>query len=311
MLLRILGELVRAEPLTALSFFVLLGLGAAYAVVPIGGGAKCGNLLSVPLLVIGLIHTGRSDTRFLHLAGRKPHRCFAAEYLILSIPVAVLLIGQGCAWKWPLAAVIAPLLIAILPAGSLLRILGRKPDRAPRRLPIPARSFEWITGMRLHGGALVLLYIIAGVFSSHPGVLLASLALLTWTVSLFHVFSEPRPLVEAFGKAPAAFLREKMQRSLMLFWVVSAPVGVLFVARHADLWLVLATVLFGTSLVHAGSVLARYATYREGAQARVMGPLSIFALTAAVLVLPVGLFLLYRFWRLALRNMENYLYDFH
>jgi hypothetical protein len=42
----------------------------------------------------------------------------------------------------------------------------------------------------------------------------------------------------------------------------------------------------------------------------VVGALSVLALTGAMAVPPVGLFLLYRFKAIALRNLEVYLNDF-
>lgn len=301
--------LVRSEPVTALVFLFLAGLGGAWVAAWIGAERGCRAVAGALLAVLALVHGARGDERFLALAGHRPRRVYAVEYAALALPVVVILVAAGCAWRWPVAAAAAPLLAAALPAGGVERLIRRTRQGNVRRLRLPARSYEWAAGLRLHGTTLVLIHAAAAMLARYPGVLLACILALSWCASAFHAWGEPWIMLEVYGKRPQRFLAEKAGRSLVLFLLLCIPVSGLFLALHAALWPALAVVVAYATLVHLGSVLARYAMYRPGRQLGVAGALSILALTGALAVPPVGFFLLYRFRAIALRNLEVYLDD--
>ena len=58
------------------------------------------------------------------------------------------------------------------------------------------------------------------------------------------------------------------------------------------------------ALVHAGSVFAKYALYRDGRRAAVAGTFTAIVLMGAAAVVPVGIFLVWRLRRAALRNLH-------
>lgn len=303
---RLLWELVRAEPGTALVFLALLVLGALYVGASYGTPEGGQTLLGIQAALLGFVHGGRRDSRFLVLAGRSPGRTYVVEYLFLSAPFLLLLTLHPL-FLFP--AVALPLLLPWLPAGLLERSLALARNRSAWRLPLPARSFEWISGLRRHGGALVLLYAAALTLSEYPGVVLAVLVLLAWCVSLFHFDGEPWIVVEAFAPTPRRFLLEKLRRSVSLHLLLSAPLAGLFLARHPSLWEILVLVLAVGTGVHAGSVLTKYALYREGRTLGIAGYVTLLVLGGALLVPPAGLFLLYRLWRMAQRNLSFHLDD--
>ena len=307
---RLLGELARAEPGTALVFGVLLALGALYVGAAYGTPEGGRLLLAVQAVLLGLVHGGRKDGRFLLLAGWSPRSTYVLEYLALSAPFLLLHLLRPVPLLL-LAAVALPVLLPWLPAGLLERTLRRSRSRAVWRIPLPARAFEWISGVRRQGGTLLVLYTGGAAFSGYPGAVLAAVLLVAWCVSTFHFHSEGWVMVEAFGRAPGRFLAEKVRTSLALFLAASSPLAALFLVRHPPLWGALAGVLLAASLVHAGSVLAKYALYRPGRALGTIGYLTVLALGAAVAALPVGLFLLYRLWRTAHRNLGFYVDDLH
>jgi hypothetical protein len=309
MLRREAAGLVRAEPLTALVFLFLALFGGAYAASWLGTERGCRAVLGALAAVLALVHGARGDARFLAVAGHRPRLVFALEYAVPSLPCAALLAASGCGWKWPAAALALPPALAALPAGGVERLLRRARGGTGVRLRLPARSYEWAAGLRVHGTTLVLVHAAAALLFRYPGVLLACILALSWCASAFHVHGEPWIMLEAYGKGPRGFLAEKLGRSVGLFLVLCLPVSLLLLILHAALWPALAVVLAGAVLVHAGSVLARYAMYRPGRRSGVTGALSVLALTGAMAVPPVGLFLLYRFRAIALHNLEVYLDD--
>lgn len=310
MLGRAVSGLARREPLTTLLFLTLAALGAAWMWLWLGTERGCRAMVGAWVVVLVLVHGARGDEHLLALAGYRPRQVYAAEYSVLVLPCVSLLAASGCEWKWLAASVTAPLLAILLPAGQVERLVRWTRRGTVSRLWIPARSYEWAAGVRLYGSTLLLVHIAAALLFRYPGVLLACLVALSWCASAFHARGEPWIMLEAYGKAPGRFLAEKVGRSVGLFLLLCLPISMLILALHAAAWPALAVVLPGTALVHAGSVLARYATYRPGRQSKVVCALSVLALTGAMAIPPVGLFLLYRFNAIALRNLEVYLNDF-
>jgi hypothetical protein len=308
MLARGAAELARAEPLTVLVFLGLAAAGVYALIGRLGTESGARTLVAFPLAIVSLVHGGRTDARFLVLAGRDPRRVFAVEYALLAAPAVVLLLAAG----WPLAALAAAagsVAFAIIPAGGIVLLARRRGNRPPMRLPLPPRGFEWISGVRRHWDGLLLIELGAAVFSFDPAGPLGAIVALAGWAALLQLDGEPRAMLEALGGSAGRILREKVLRSLGLFLLVCAPPALLFLLRHAALWPLLVVVLAWALGVHAGCVFAKYALYRDGRRQGIAGPLTAVALMGAVAIVPVGLFLVWRLRRAALRNLHAQLHD--
>lgn len=302
-------DIPRADPVGA--FFVAAFLVVAGGFLWLRARTPTGALgiAGVCVGIQALVHGGRDDGRFLRLAGVDPRRVYAAEYLALSLPfVPVLLAGPR-----PWAALAGPAFALLLPRlpGGLLRALSPRSDRRPLRVPVPPAAFEWIPALRDNGVAVLVLYALALLLWRVPGAVLTALVLLTWLLSApYFLGAESWTLVEVFGVGPRRFLRDKLRRSLALFWAACAPLALLVLVREPGAWLPLALVLAGCSGVHAGAVLFKYATYHEGRSAPLAGLLTLLVLALTLAIPPVAAYLLYRLWRQAVRTLEPYLYAF-
>jgi hypothetical protein len=265
-------------------------------------------VLAAQIALLALVHTGRQDARLLRLAGRSPRRTCLLEYATLSIPFWLL--GAVAPVPALLAASAgAPLLFAWLPAGGAEQLLRWSRNRPVRRLPLPARAFEWTSGVRRYGGGVSVVYAAAAALSGYPAVVLGGIVLLGWCVSLFYLDGEGHELLEAFRRGPAELLRFKVMQGLALFAALCLPLVALFVVRHPALTGMLALVLAGSAVIVAGAVLTKYAVYREGGRAVVVGPLAVLVLTVSLALPPVAAFLLFRFWRTGVVNLRAYLDD--
>jgi hypothetical protein len=305
---RAVAGLARAEPGTALLFAFLLAIGGYQIWGWMGSAQGSRAILATQIALLTLVHTGRQDARFLRLAGRSPQRTYVLEYATLSLPFWL---GGAIA---PVPALLAasagaPLLFAWLPAGGAERLLTWSRNRPVQRLPFPARAFEWTSGVRRYGGGIAVVYLAVVGFSGYPAVVLGGVVLLGWCVSLFYLDGEGHELLEAFRRRPAELLRFKVTQGLALYAALCLPLVVLFIARHPALAGVLALVLAGSAAIVAGAVLTKYAVYREGGRAAVVGPLAVLVLTASLALPPVAAFLLFRFWRIGVDNLGVYLDD--
>jgi len=305
---RAVAGLARAEPGTALLFALLLAMGGYRLWGWMGTAQGSRAILAAQIVLLALVHAGRQDARFLRLAGRSPQRTYLLEYATLSLPFWLLgLIA-------PVPAILAasagaPLLFALVPAGGVERLLTWSRNRPVQRLPLPARAFEWTSGVRRYGGGMIVVYPSVAALSGYPAVVLGGIVLLGWCVSLFYLDGEGHELLEAFRRRPAELLRFKVMQGLALYAALCLPLVALFVARHPALAGVLALVLAGSAAIVAGAVLTKYAVYREGGRAAVVGPLAVLVLTASLALPPVAAFLLFRFWRIGVVNLGAYLDD--
>jgi hypothetical protein len=89
---RVIAALVRAEPFSSVAVLVTIGLGMWQLFVwshDEWGRVSVGALNVMLLLAI---HLGRRDEHFLRVAGVPHRRLFCAEYLVLSLPLAIPLV---------------------------------------------------------------------------------------------------------------------------------------------------------------------------------------------------------------------------
>ena len=307
---RVAAELPRTEPLAAVVMLAMLGVAQwrLFAWTDDAMGRRFVAACSIALLLS--VHAARRDERFLRIAGVAHRRLFAAEYLLLCLPFSVpLLFSEG-----PQLAAMGPgsaLLLSLLPAGLVPAFAAQRAQRrSPLPLPLPATAFEWLAGLRRSALVLSILYLVAALLSHHLAVLVAVLLLVVLTPAAFYQDGEGSSLVEAFALSPAAFLRHKIGRSVLLLWGLAAPVAALFALRHPVLWYIPLAVLILSSIVLAGAILVKYALYREGQRAGIALPLAVGAVTASLVLPPLTALLLHRLWKQSIRNLEPYLNAF-
>ena len=307
---RIASELLRTEPFAAVVMLTMLGV-AQWRLLAWTGDAMGRRFVAACGVVVLLsVHAARRDERFLRIAGVAHRRLFAAEYLLLCLPFSVpLLFSAG-----PQLAAVGPasaLLLSLLPAGLVPAFAAQRAQlRSPIPLPLPATAFEWLGGLRRSAPALSILYLVAALLSHQLTVLVAVLVLVVLTPATFYQDGEGSTLVEVFALSPAAFLRHKIARSVVLLWVLAAPMAALFALRHPALWYIPLAILVLGSIVLAGAILVKYALYREGQRAGIAVPLAVGAVTASLVLPPVAALLLHRLWKQSVRNLEPYLNAF-
>ena len=306
--MRIAADLPRSEPLLTAVLVAILGVAQwrLFAVSADATGRWFVAACSVAVL-LG-VHTARRDERFLRVAGVAHRRLFAAEYLLLCLPFSVPLLFSAA----PHLAAVGPVcavLLSRVPAGLVPSFVAQRAQRrSPVSLPLPQTAFEWLAGIRRSGVWLAILYLAAALLSRHVEALLVLMVVIVLTPTAFYQDGEGGSLVEVFARSPAAFLRHKIARSLVLLWALAAPVAVLAVIRHPALWYVALIVITLGSFVLATTVLVKYAFYREGARAGITNNLAVGAVTASLVLPPVTALLLHRIWKRSVRTVEPHLH---
>ena len=298
--------LLRHEPLACLTVLGLMAAACAYVLAQAASLERCLALAGLSVAMVWLAHGTRADERFLRTAGAPHRRLFAVEYAAASLPASLLLLASG----FPSTAALpfAATLAALFPAGTLRGARSRK--SGGMRIPGPADAFEWKAGLRSAAPGVLVVYALAGLLARLPAAPLLGIVGLALVAAGMYQDGEGWPMLEALHRAPAPFLRRKIAHALGHWALLAAPPAVLFIVLHTALWPALAVVLAGCVVLVAGAVLLKYALWHEGRLPTVAGMLGVLAIAASVAVPPVALFLLHRLWRMAVRNLDPYLYAF-
>ncbi len=298
--------LLRHEPLACATVLGLMVAACVYVLAHAARMERCLAVAGLSVALVCLAHGTRADERFLRTAGAPYRRLFAVEYAAASVPASLLLLASAFPWiaALPFAAVLAPL----FPSGTLRG--ARSARSAAVRVPGPADAFEWKAGLRSAVPSLVVVYPLAGLLARFPAAPLLGLVVLSLMAAGMYQDGEGWPMLEALDRSPARFLRRKIAHALGHWGVLAAPPSILFVILHPALWPVLAAALAGCAVIVTGAVLLKYALWQEGRLPTIAGMLGVLAIAASVAVPPVALFLLHRFWRMAVRNLDPYLYAF-
>jgi hypothetical protein len=300
--------LVRQEPLACATAVGLVAGACVFAYARARSVESCLGVAMLSAALVWLAHGTRADERFLRAAGAPYRRVYAAEYAVASLPASLLLLASP--FPSTAAAPFVAVLAALTPAGTL-RAAGRTSrGSAAVRVPGPADAFEWKAGLRGSAPGVLVVYALCGLLARFPAMAMLGIAVLAWMAAAVYQEGEGWPMLEALGRAPAPFLRRKLAHALGHWMVLAGPLALLVLIAHTALWAVLAAVLAGCGAIVAGAVLLKYALYHEGRPPSATGLLGVIAITVSVAVPPVAIFLLHRLWRMAVRNLDPYLYAF-
>ncbi len=258
------------------------------------------------LMLLGL-HTSRADKTFLWVSGLPAPWIFRVEYLLMSCLLIVPFLMRG---RWQEA-------LALFTFGLILpeiNIPARYSSSTFRHLIawIPTDMFEWRSGMRKNYFPVLLVLVLAILFSRLTAAIPVALLLFSLITTGFYIETEPREMLEVFQLSPKKLLLFKLKKHLALFWLMSSPLLVLFLIFHVRYWYVLVFVIAAASLIQTISIFLKYALYEP--HEALQGNTIIIALstlfTVIPLFIPIPFFWVVRYYRKASSNLQFYLHDF-
>jgi hypothetical protein len=236
----------------------------------------------------------------------RPWRVFAADYVLLSLPVLLLEIVRG----------FLPVALAVI-AGCVLVGRIKQPHIQAKHFPIPrlipVEVFEIRAGFRRYGGMLLLFYTVAYAALWLPYVSFVML----WFCVLFLLdfFNNCEPVILLCSRELAVrrFLRWKLSVNLLFFGLSVTPVCLLYTLIHPGGWW-LSGGFFVLSVCNVALfILVKYAYYRPNE--KITGgqiPVVLSALSILIPVLaPFTIACLLRYYLLSIRNLTPYLYAYH
>lgn len=283
------------------SFFVIGSL--AFGVSKIFALQNFHVALAVSLLIIVPLHFARNDKAFLSQTPLYAPVLFMAEYLLLSSFFLIYFLANQAFIHF------FTLLVCIFFLSFVKVSIRTKQLQSLSFVLIPAHIFEWRAGLRISWLFLLLVYLLALIFYAYETVLILCWILLIASFSTFYLQAEGRILLQLAQDSPHAFLFGKVKDYLILSLIFLSPIFILFFINHIQLWLVGAILLMLSLLTPFFVVFQKYASWQAHISLQQNMILHLLFLVSFVLpfLFPVGIFLLIRSYRRAVKNIRYFI----
>ena len=262
--LRLLGRLLRELGWLRLALLLpLLALTLLRALAALRGQPRAAWL--VPPLVAWLLlsaHRQRADTHFLASATPNFRPWLAAEYALLALPVALVLLGVGLVGPALLTLALAPL-VALAPPAREAAARHRRPSL------FRSEAFEWVSGMRAANGLLIWPLLVGLATWQRASELAPLAALVAWLLVLLAGYGTPEPatMLALAVRSPGQFLRRRLALGLGYAAATALPFGLVLGVGPAGWSAALAVMLCWLALV-AMLILTKYAFYPNASHIR-------------------------------------------
>lgn len=262
--------------------------------------------LLIPATVCSL-HISRRDKTFIFRHLEQPVIALYTEYLVFTLPliIAVLATRYWYAFLFMQASFYGIAHIRTMPAPrTWFNTLSKV---------IPARDFEWLSGVRKGAPLLLFFYLTALGLSWLIIAPLLCLWLISAQLTSFYLECEPLVMLWANADTPGQLLQGKIRRHVLLQVIISFPVLLLHSILCPDMVLINICFLAAQLLLLVFAILLKYTTYSPG---KLMTGNNIIlgfaALSVAIpFLLPVPLFMAIRNYGRAIKNLKAYTYDPH
>jgi hypothetical protein len=305
--LQLYRELKAAGPLYGL---ILIGGFVTLLFLFLNSIAQFNGMLvwsGVLITIVIMIHRNRGDHRFLKLYAQRPWLVYFSEYSVgLSFFVVASIFKTG---SW----------LPVLTYFFVMPVCFYSPrivisSRSAVGIGLTGRSnYEWKSGIRKSGLALVLLWILAMTLSAVPYASLILSWFILLVVSSFYEQHEYREMLESFERNSRKFIFHKVTQQTVFFLKIILPVALASIIFFPDRWLIwLFFVLFAMINI-AVFVVSKYAVWESGSTHRSVSLINAFCMVSFFVpfLLPLPLFVLVRNYYIAANRLKPVLDDFH
>jgi hypothetical protein len=247
----------------------------------------------------------RKDKRFVSIVTQQPLSIFASEYVLLNAPMILLLLVTKHYLQGFILFFI-PMIIALI--TTVLKQNNGSPFFSKH---LPHNAFEWRAGMRKKGVVIVILYILALVFS---WVRIAPLLLLFFALCVIADFfreCESLSILTLSRDKTNTFLRKKIGQSLFIYSLFTLPIVIISSVLVPDLWYV-APIFFIMACINIiNIILSKYAFFHpnfDTGGGSVLTGLSLLSIIIPIFA-PLPLFLIFWNYYKAKPKLDYYLND--
>lgn len=301
-LARLMRFVFEIGPFRALFLLALIGVGAKACYDFFQGGNHFMGLLAIPLMFS--IQVSRKDQAFLKVIGLPDRLFYAVIYLLVGLPFAILLATKQ---EWLHTAL-------VLNSALLIPLLKKSTFNVDALFVnvggfLPYQYFEWRTGLRQYGLAVIFLMLVGFGLGFYPGTVPIVVFFLTLNTSVFFLQGEAKEMLVVFAESPAGLLRRKIKDHLKLFACLALPLTALFLVFNIELWFIMVYVLVVSALVNINAIIFKYAVYEPGAKLDNNQTLQFLSMGSFLIpfLFPIPVVLSFINYRKALKNLELYM----
>jgi hypothetical protein len=247
----------------------------------------------------------RKDKRFVSIITQHPLSIFAAEYVLLSVPMILLLFLK----KYYLHGIILffiPMLIALI-----TKVLKQNIGTSFFSKHIPPDAFEWRAGMRKMGRGIVLGYLLALAFSWVRIVPVIFLFMALFSIFEFFRECEPLSILTLSRDKTNVFLLKKIGQSLSIYSIFTLPIVILSSVLVPDLWYVSPAFFILACVNIINFILTKYAFYHpnfDTGGGGILAMLSLFSIVIPIFV-PLPFFLIFWNYYKAKPKLDYYFFN--
>ena len=252
-----------------------------------------------------LLQVSRTDKQFLFLHVRNYKTEIFFEYLILTFPFAVSSLATPAWYFYPL------FLLLLFPIASISYSFKRVTRLRKLSNFIPAKNFEWISGIRRMYPGLIILCLCALAFSWFRIAPLFFLFLITASFVSFYNECEPLDLLFASGKSSSDLLRTKIRTQAKMLLTAYLPVLIINLVFNPGDWLLIVLFLFMQVLLLSFAICQKYSNYRPMQMSSSNSVITSMVILSSVIpyLLPLPLLMTWRSYGRALTNLDYYFHD--
>ena len=260
------------------------------------------------LLIIAFIHSRRKDYTFLLLSMKFPRAICGTEYVLLSVPLAILLLINS-------QYLIAIILLASTFSIGFLKIKTtwkRKTLNTFLQQLIPNDMYEWKAGIRKSFFPILIFWLLGLSLSFFVASVPIALFFIGIIMIDFYDKNESWQMLISFEKRPQALLMHKIKEHTLSLLILFAPLILAFMLFHSAYWHIPLVELVILLSIHIYAIISKYALYshsdEQGSSAYLLiGTLiGLFPVTTPILWI-ASIFLFFK----ARNNLNTYLHDYN
>ena len=252
-----------------------------------------------------LLQYHRKDRTFLYKHISRPYLQVFAEYIVLTFPFSITSIFTGSWYCYPALV----LLVSLIP---LYKFRFKQTTRLQHlSLLIPAKNFEWISGIRSNYIPFSFLYLAAVATCMVKILPLVFLWLLTIVITSFQQDAEPVQVLREGYQPAGKYIISKLRVNIWYIILLYTPI--LFFNTICNNDSLLLNILFMPAQISVVcfAVCLKYSSYRPGkSNAGNNIPLAIISLGSALpYLLPVPAILSFLYFNKASIHLKKFLDD--
>lgn len=270
--------------------------------------APWGSILMLSSLVS--VHYKRRDRFFLEqlITTTRPYRIYALEYSLLTGPFLVCFIYWE-QWLNLTISILTVIVLTIIPPPYQQKKNNSSWQTWIPVYWIPARLWEWRSGLRQQGWWIFILYGLGFLGVTYALVTPVLTLILTITICHFHQKIAPKEIIQASNKN-GCFLSHKIRLNCLFFQGILLPHYVLFLVYQWDsqTLLVLLMLMIISSCWISFRICLQYSSYTyQAEQDYNLVPFVIFVVGSLIpFFWPLLPFLWIHYWRKAQQQLNYY-----